>query len=134
MILTHDQEELKAANKLLFDEKMKYNSNTYMQWVMLIVGITIGIGLGWLAQEAISSSFFAFYKRDGVDKMAEERYGNRTFNDLLVDELLIPSYEYNHQRPRFYSRYFREIDPLEIDVYVRRAATASSSAPGFFDP
>ena len=73
----------------------------------MAVGITIGCGLGWVLQEGISSSLYAFYDREGVDKMALERYGNRTFDDLLVDELLIPSYEYNHQTPRFYSRYFR---------------------------
>jgi hypothetical protein len=51
-----------------------------------------------------------------------------------VDEIFLPSFEYNRNRPRFYSKYFANLYPLEIDVPLRKAASASSSAPGFFDP
>lgn len=96
MILTHDQQELETANKLLFDEIQKYRMSTYMQYVMLAIGITIGIGIGYLFQSAVSLGFFAFYKRSGLDDLAKERFKEAGFDDLVVDEILMPSYEYNH--------------------------------------
>ena len=77
-----------------------------MKWILVIIGITIGCVFGWFSSLTISNSFYAFYKREGLDKTVEDRFGDARFTDLIVDELLMPSYEFNHHRPRFYSKYF----------------------------
>jgi patatin-like phospholipase/acyl hydrolase len=53
---------------------------------------------------------------------------------VYADELLVTSYEYNSKTPRFYSKYFRAVDPGRYDVLLRTAVAASSSAPIYFDP
>ena len=94
----------------------------------------MGSAIGFALAEFISIGFFAFYQRSGLDRTVKEIFQNATYSDLIVDEIFLPSFEYNRNRPRFYSKYFRKVDPLEIDVPLRKAASASSSAPGFFDP
>ena len=53
---------------------------------------------------------------------------------MLSNEVLIVSYAYNSQQPRFYSKYFAKQDPNIYDILVANATAASSSAPTFFDP
>lgn len=62
------------------------------------------------------------------------KIGNATFDDVLTSEILIPSYDYNSNTPRFFSKKFRELDPGRYDVPLRIAVGGSSSAPAFFDP
>ena len=35
------------------------------------------------------------YDRSGIDDQAYNIFGNSTFQDIAVDELMIPSYDYN---------------------------------------
>jgi patatin-like phospholipase/acyl hydrolase len=63
-----------------------------------------------------------------------ERFGNKTFDDLVVDELMINAYEYNSNQPRFYSKYFRNVNKGTHDVILRKAMGGSSAAPMMFDP
>ena len=53
---------------------------------------------------------------------------------MYADELLVTSYEYNSKTPRFYSKYFRTVDPGRYDVKLWEAVSASSSAPIYFNP
>ena len=55
------------------------------------------------------------------------------FDDILSDEILITSYEYNGKSPRFFSKYFHEQDPV-YDVKIKTAVGGSSSAPLYFNP
>ena len=61
-------------------------------------------------------------------------FGNYTFDDLVVDELLVTSYEFNSDFPRFYSKWFSRSDPGRQNVFLKKATQASSSAPIYFDP
>jgi patatin-like phospholipase/acyl hydrolase len=61
-------------------------------------------------------------------------FGNLTFEDLAVEELMAISYEYNSKNPRFFSKYFLESDPGRYNVYLRQAVGGSSSAPTYFNP
>jgi len=63
-----------------------------------------------------------------------KHFGDATFDDMVVDELLLNSYEYNYNLPRFYSNAFIEIDEGRHRVPIHIAAAASSSAPVYFDP
>lgn len=60
--------------------------------------------------------------------------GNYTISQTLSDEVLLVSYEYNSQQPRFFSKYFSVKDPAIYDVPVGNATASSSAAPTFFDP
>ena len=96
----------------------------------LVIGSTLGFGL----QEFISYGFYAFFDRNGLEKAVERHFGDATYEDLVVDELLTPSFEYSYNLPRFFSKEFSKIDPGRHDVPIRIAAAASSSAPVYFDP
>ena len=61
-------------------------------------------------------------------------FGNRTFDDVVVDELLINAYSFNSQQPRFYSKYFRNTKKGTHDVLLRIAMGGSGAAPIYFDP
>lgn len=61
-------------------------------------------------------------------------FQNKTFDDIVVDELLINAYEFNHNQPRFYSKYFRKAMKGTHDVMLRIAMGGSSAAPIYFDP
>ena len=105
-----------------------------MRFIYLAIGLTVGFGIGFCFAEFISIGFYAFYQRSGLDETVKARFKDAKYSDLLVDEILLPSFEYNRNSPRFYSKYFAKLNPFEIDVPLRKAASASSSAPGFFDP
>ena len=66
--------------------------------------------------------------------MTKQNLGDVTFDDVASDELLVTSYEFNSHSPRYYSKYFKKVDPGRYDVLLRTAVAASSSAPIYFDP
>ena len=47
---------------------------------------------------------------------------------------MINAYEYNSNQPRFYSKYFRNVNRGTHDVILRKAMGGSSAAPMMFDP
>ena len=47
--------------------------------------------------------------------------GHASFSQILTDETLIVSYDYNSQQPRFYSKYFSKINPKIYDVKICNA-------------
>ena len=62
------------------------------------------------------------------------KIGEATFDDILVDELMIATYDFNSKTPRFFSKYFEKDDPGRYRVPLRIAVGGSSSAPTYFDP
>ena len=54
--------------------------------------------------------------------------------DIVVDNLFMPSFEYNSQTPRFYSKYFLEDDPAKYNIFIWQMVAATSAAPVYFDP
>ena len=97
-------------------------------------GITIGILVGGVTQIFFEDLGHAWYKRAGLDQLTKQHLEDLTFDDVSADELLVTSYDFNSHAPRFYSKYFRNIDPGRYDVFLRDAVAASSSAPIYFDP
>ena len=85
--------------------------------------------------QMIYSEFgFAWYNRSGLDRIAFSNLKSLRFDDIYADELLVTSYEYNSKTPRFYSKYFKNLDPGRYDVMLWTAVSASASAPIYFDP
>lgn len=97
-------------------------------------GIIIGILFGGVTQVFFEDFAKAWYNRQGLDDYTKQNLQDLTFDDVSADELLVTSYEFNSHSPRFYSKYFKSIDPGRYDVYLRDAVAASSSAPIYFDP
>ena len=64
----------------------------------------------------------------------QDLLGSYNIKDVLSDEILIVAYDYNSQEPRFYSKYFSQVDSAIYDIPVGNATGASSAAPTFFDP
>jgi len=52
----------------------------------------------------------------------------------MTDEVLIVAYDYNSQQPRFFSKFYSNLEPPIYNVTVGNATGASSAAPTFFDP
>lgn len=63
-----------------------------------------------------------------------ELIGKRNITDIITDELIVITYEYNSQEPRFFSKYFAEKDPMLYQTIISNATGGSSAAPGYFTP
>jgi patatin-like phospholipase/acyl hydrolase len=96
--------------------------------------MVIGFALAPVCVAYLKYAGFPFYSRVGLDGEAQDKLGDATFSDVQVTELLIASYEYNSQTPRFFSKYFEKMDPGQYEVPLKIAVGASSSAPTYFDP
>jgi len=118
----------------LFDEIYFYKRAAYKKWLCLSFGILIGICLAVPTQIFLPSLLYAKYDRTGLDDLAKATFGDLTFDDITVDELFIPAFSYNYHKPRFFSKYFKNLDPGTYDKPLWRAVTASGSAPIFFAP
>ena len=100
----------------------------------LVLGIILGGMLSFIAYETLFIIYYAKYSRHSLDNIMKEMLGQYSFKDILSDELLVMSYNYNGQEPRFYSKYMAIQDPPIYDVKIGDATAASSAAPTFFDP
>lgn len=69
-----------------------------------------------------------------MEVVMETELGKYNFKDLMSHELVVASYAYNEQEPRFFSKYFNYLDKGVYDVKVGIATGASAAAPTFFDP
>ena len=118
-MLTQNEIELEKAFALLLREKTKYKKNYFKMWLCTIIGVILGVLLAPLTLEIWEFTGYSLYDRTGLDLLAEEKLGNTTWNDILVDDLMITAYEYNSKQPRFYSKYFNRMDPGFYDLFIR---------------
>lgn len=72
------------------------------------------------------------YHAQGIEQVLENRLANARLKDAITD-VLITSYEMQHQNPCFFkSRYAKERP--EFDFYMKQIARATSAAPTYFEP
>jgi hypothetical protein len=57
----------------------------------------IGLGAGYYIPKYSYKAANGLYSREGLDKLMNETYGDKTVEDALTDEVLIVAYEYNSQ-------------------------------------
>lgn len=104
------------------------------KWVILasflILGLLTSYGIPTLIFKLQSSR----YNRQKLESLMEECLGEAYIRDAITDELLIVAYDYNSQEPRFYSKYYSNLDPNIYHVPIGNATGASSAAPTFFTP
>jgi len=56
-------------------------------------------------------------------------FSRKKFTEILVDELLIESYDYTNQKPMFFSKYFTEQYPSEYNLTINEALAATIQRP-----
>ena len=61
----------------------------------MLIGIFLFAGLGIYLIPVVSGLFSSKYNRSGIERICNEMFGNVKVNDILTDEVLIVSYEYN---------------------------------------
>ena len=61
-------------------------------------------------------------------------FGHRHFPQMITDELLVISYEYNSQEPRFFSKYMTQENPGIYNTSIGNSTASSSAAPTYFNP
>jgi patatin-like phospholipase/acyl hydrolase len=67
--------------------------------------------------------------------LGDAAYNNETYlHDVLTEEVLIISYDYNLHEPRLFSKYAVHLNDTIYNITLTEAAEASSSAPVFFSP
>ena len=101
---------------------------------MTAIGLVIGILLSIYGVEYINILYYSKFSRQGLTNSLNEHFGNATFNDITTDDLLVAAYSYNAMVPRFYSKYFLNINPGIYDLPLKLAVGGSSSAPIAFNP
>lgn len=135
MALTSEiTDEVQESLVQLRAAKVEYLANRDRKWIVLAIGLFIGLVLGIEIPKLANKLSHSSYSRDSLDNIMTTLLGDYNINESLSDEVLIVAYDYNSQEPRFFSKYFSNLDPLIYDVPVGNATGASSAAPTFFDP
>jgi len=60
--------------------------------------------------------------------------GAKFVSDFYTNEALITAFDYNSLEPRFFSKYFANMNPEIYNVTIGDSTGASSAAPTYFDP
>lgn len=81
--------------------------------------LILGIGAGFAGAKGISVLLGGLFSRKNLDKIALEYAKDYKMKDLVTDETLIVSLDYNSQQPRMYSKYF---DRTASGVYNQTVA------------
>lgn len=74
------------------------------------------------------------FSRKSLDKVMKGYFGQRHFPEMTTNELMVISYEYNSQEPRFFSKYMTQENPGIYNTTIGNATASSSAAPTFFNP
>jgi len=76
----------------------------------------------------------SLYDRSAIENLMKDMIGSKNVDETLADELLVVAFDYNSQKPRFFSKYFAKQDPGIYKIKTSIATGGSSAAPGFFQP
>jgi len=134
MIATNNDDQLVKAQALLMKQMSNLKRNAFKRWIVTAVGFILACILSIFTNWIATKLGLSLYNRSGLDKALTHYFGNATFDDIIQNELLVNSYEFNSKTPRFFSKTFQEISPGRYTVPLRDAVGGSSSAPLYFDP
>lgn len=82
---------------MVVNERMIYMENRFKKWFVLGFGLFIGIALSFIITEFVSIASSATYDRSGLEEGTKIYFGNKTWDDIAVDELVVNAYEFNSQ-------------------------------------
>ena len=81
---------------MLHDEIRQYNKNKFKVWIITFIGLTIGcICAPTLVLILRYFGGLSLFDRTGLDKACKENLGENDWSNIIQDDLLIPSYEYD---------------------------------------
>lgn len=112
----------------------KYYENRPMKWFICGIGVLIGCLLGLGVPKIYTVLSSSLYDRSSIENLMAELIGGRHVKEAMMDEVMLVAYEYNSQQPRFYSKYYADINPGVYDVLYSKACGGSSAAPLYFEP
>ena len=134
MVLLNDVKEIEKAFVLCHNEMRQYKRDYFKMWLMVILGILLGFVVSPLTFKAVELLGMGAFDRSGLDTLVHDFLGELDWDDIIVDDLLVTTFEYNSKQPRFVNKYFVENDPGLYSYKLKDAVAASSSVPGGFDP
>ena len=134
MILTNTEDQVELAFQILHEDIRVYKQNFFKSYVCTLGGVAIGFIVAPITMALSQYLGLALYNRAGLDHLTEEFLGNNTWDNIIQDDLLVTTFDYNSETPRFYSKYFVETDPGNYNFPIKFAAAASASAPVAFNP
>lgn len=75
----------------------------------IVFAFVIGLVIIPSIQGFIKLNTFKLEDRGELDRLLNDIYGkDQTFDDILTDELVLKTYEYNSQESRLFSKYFKD--------------------------
>jgi hypothetical protein len=89
-----------------------------------LIGLLIGIISASLNNYLLPFAILSKYKINCLRDYSFSLFGLKGFKDVAIDELLITSFEFNDNDPRFFSKYFQSIDPESYNINLYQAVTA----------
>lgn len=106
-------EDLQDARLLLLKSRLTYESRKPLQTFSVLGGIVFAFVIGLVIfpsiQGFITLNTFKLADREELDRLLNDIYGkDQTFDDILTDELVLKTYEYNSQESRLFSKYFKD--------------------------
>lgn len=87
-------------------------------WALTLFGILISFCISDIALSFFGLLEASIYDRSGVDSLTYKYLKEYDWQDIIVDDLLIPSFDYNSKTPRFYSKYFKKQNPGKYDLKI----------------
>lgn len=101
----------------------------------LAVGLIIATIVATLFNFLIPFAVLSKYQIQCLQNYVDTQFEGKSFKDIAADvELLIASYEFNEDDPRFYSKYFINVDPDQYNITLSTAVSSCQAFPGEFDP
>lgn len=116
------------------EAEKSYTASKNKKWIIVAIGAMFGVVLGYVLPTIYSALQSSKYDRSSMENVMDELLGVHAFNKMMSHELVIASYAYNEQEPRFFSKWFNYREKAHYNVKVGQATGASASAPVFFDP
>lgn len=95
MVLMNDSKEIEKAFVILNNEMRQYKKDYFKMWLMVFLGIVIGLVLSPLTFKAIEILGMGVFDRSGLDKLTKDFIGDYGWDDILVDDLLVNTFEFN---------------------------------------
>jgi len=129
-----DKKEIIHQMAMLDKAVTHYERKKPLKWCVVVISFIMATALASALPSFFNNLLGATYDRHKLDLLMKDRLSAAKFDNILTDEILIVSYDYNSQQPRFYSKFYKNWYPYIYDVTLDIATASSSAAPTYFKP
>ena len=135
MLVSGDKEHVTSELEKCEAEYDKYLEKKGYRWITMIVSAVLWGILGYYMTTKVAIKLLkSQYDRSGMNALAKELMGDHLLTSATSQEILMTSYEINKQEPRIFTKWAAKQDPTTYNVKLGDAASASGSAPIYFNP